>query len=147
MPDQMPLFTEYAQLRRVAICPPRFFKLGEPINAIQAREVQRGVPISAERASAEHAALATALQESGAELVIIPPDPRFSYQINARDAGIASTKGLLLANFRLAARQGEEACARAALTQAGVEILGQVAQSSFEGGDFVALSGTLAAVG
>ena len=58
MSKRTPLFTEYAQLRRVAICPPQFFRLGEPINVIQVLEAQRGIPISAERASAEHAALA-----------------------------------------------------------------------------------------
>ena len=141
------LFEEFSPLRRVAVCPPAHFELREPINLIQAAHVAGGSPIAVDRAAAQHARLGAVLRETGAEVVHVEPDPRFPYQINTRDAGLGTPHGLILGRFRLPVRQGEEELARRAITAARGQVLGSLREAAFEGGDFVALTPSLAAVG
>jgi N-dimethylarginine dimethylaminohydrolase len=142
-----PLFDEYAELRTVAVCRPAFFELRDPINVIQAGQVERGVSISRELAAAQHADLVRALRAAGADVVTIEPDARFPYQLNARDAGLGTRRGLLLGRFRLPIRRGEQELAAAAAQAAGTPILGAVQHAALEGGDVVVLAPGRAAVG
>jgi N-dimethylarginine dimethylaminohydrolase len=142
-----PLFQEYAALRRVAVCAPTFYQLRQPINVIQAKHLAAGGEVSSERAAAEHAELVEVLRNAGAEIVEVPANPRFAYQINTRDAGLGTPGGVVLGRFRVSARQGEEALVRQAVQAAGDRLLGTVCGAAFEGGDFVALDRGHAAVG
>lgn len=141
------LFLEYAPLRRVAVCRPSFFTLREPINVIQQRQVATGRPISGHQAEREHQALRASLQAAGVQLLEIEPDLRFPYQLNTRDVGLGTPRGLVLGQPRLPIRQGEELRLRAAAERAGVPLLGAIQRASFEGGDFVALDAASALVG
>ena len=141
------LFTEYAPLLRVAVCRPAFFELRQPINVIQAGHVAAGRRVSAERAAANHADLVAALRGASAHIVEIEPDERFPYQLNARDAGVGTPEGIILGRFRLPARHGEEALAQLAIEAAGFALLGAGRRAAFEGGDFVALDESRAAIG
>lgn len=143
----VPLFLEYAPLQRVAVCRPSFFTLREPINVIQQRELAAGRVVSLQRAEREHDELRSALRAAGAEIIEIEPDRRFPYQLNTRDAGLGTPRGLLLGKPRLPIRQGEEQRLREAAERAGVPLLGAIRHAAFEGGDFVALSPTSALVG
>lgn len=141
-----PLYPEYARLTRVAVCPPNFYTLRQPVNVIVERQLATGRPVDPSRAADQHAALRAALGASGAEVVEVQPDPRFPYQINTRDAGLATLAGFILGRFRLPVRQGEERSVAELLASDGPPILGQP-RAAFEGGDFVALGSRLAALG
>ena len=141
------LFLEFAPLRRVAVCQPAFFELREPINVVQASHLAAGHRVSPEGAAANHAELSRALQAANVDILEVPPDHRFPYQINTRDAAVATPAGVILGRFRLPARQGEEQHVRCALEAAGHQVLGAMRSAAFEGGDFVALDQGRAAVG
>jgi N-dimethylarginine dimethylaminohydrolase len=142
-----PLFPEYGALRRVAVCRPAFYQLRQPINVIQARHVAAARRISPDRAAAEHAELVSTLHSIGAEIVEVEPDARFPYQINVRDAGLATSRGLIVGRFRLSVRQGEEELVSRAAKAIGAQVLGNIQGGAFEGGDFVSLDAGRGAVG
>ena len=145
-PAPGPLYPEYARLTRVAVCAPTYFALRQPVNVIVERQLEIGQQVDPAGAADQHAALRAALRASGARVEEVEPDPRFPYQINVRDAGLATPAGFVLGRFRLPIRQGEERRVAELLAAVGQEPLGQP-RAAFEGGDFVALDSRLGAVG
>ena len=141
------LYAEFDPLLQVAVCPPRHYALREPINVIQAEHLAAGRSVDPGKAAAEHRGLVAALRGAGAEVLELPAEPRFAYQINTRDVGFATPTGFVVGRFRLPQRQGEEQIARDALGAAGLPVLGSIQAAALEGGDVVAIDRHRLAVG
>jgi N-dimethylarginine dimethylaminohydrolase len=141
------VYAEFDPLRRVAVCPPHHFALREPINVIQAEHLAAGRNVDQAAAEAEHRALVAALRAAGSDVLELPADPRFAYQINTRDVGFAAAAGFVVGRFRLPQRQGEELIASAALEASGSPLLGSIEGAALEGGDVVAIDRSHLAVG
>jgi N-dimethylarginine dimethylaminohydrolase len=130
----------------VALCEPANFELLEPINVIQERQIASGQRVDQSRARAEHAALTEALRGQGVEVLLVGPEARLPYQINTRDAGLGTPGGVILGRLRLSIRQGEERLLEQALLAAGQTPRGRT-RAAFEGGDFMAITPWLGALG
>ena len=72
------------------------------------------------------------------------PPPNLYY---TRDLGLCTTNGIVLANFRAPYRQGEELYLQIMADELGIPIFGNIRNVFFEGGDFVQIDDTTAALG
>lgn len=140
---------EYGKLLRVAIRRSKdAFLSQEKVDAEWQKLRFHQAPLTSE-ANAEYEVFEGQLRQSGAELIGLPESNDLTLDaIYTRDALIVSPKGLILCNMGRATRQGEPAFNAQALKESGETILGEIkAPGILEGGDFIWLSDTAAAVG
>lgn len=72
------------------------------------------------------------------------PPPNLYY---TRDLGLCTTNGIVLANFKATYRQGEELYLQITAQELNIPIFGEIRDVFFEGGDFVQINDTTAALG
>lgn len=72
------------------------------------------------------------------------PPPNLYY---TRDLGLCTTNGIVLANFYATYRQGEELYLQITAQELGIPVFGKLRDTYFEGGDFVRINDTTAALG
>ncbi len=137
---------EYGQLKKVLLCPPDNLSIVSPINIIAEKYNQQG-GINLERAQAEHQEFVSCLEENNVEVIKPKTYRRFSYQINARDLGVATPKGIILGRMQKPDRWGEHRPAEDVLLQKKIPIFYKLDRGIFEGGDFVFLDEKIALVG
>lgn len=123
------------RLRRVLLCPPRYFRF-QPIN-----EITRGVLAGGEVAdlaamAREHEELVAAYRSAGVEVELAEPVEGLPYMVYARDFGACLAEGVLIGAFREPVRQGEELHYERTVRALGLPVIGRVTRGSFEGGDF-----------
>lgn len=89
------------------------------------------------KAQAEYAAFHSALQSSGAEIILLDSDDHLTLDsLYPRDASLITDKGVILCNMGKPARKDEPAAQKQRFDQLGLPILGQItAPGSLEGGD------------
>jgi N-dimethylarginine dimethylaminohydrolase len=132
----------------VLLCEPRYFRF-MPSNETAKAYLARGESVDLQRARREHADLARALAEAGAEVVWLEPQEDLPYQVFTRDLGTATAAGALLGQLRWDFRQREIEVARAQIARY-IPIWKQVPADEgaiFEGGDFMYLDSHRAALG
>lgn len=140
---------EFGCLRKVAI---RTAKAAFVSSAKTAREWE-ALRFHAEpdvvQAEKEYLAFHDILTKSGAELIELPAADHLTLDaIYPRDAHIITEKGLILCHMGRASRQSEVALNANEYASRGIEILAQIElPGSLEGGDFIWLDDTAAAVG
>ncbi len=72
------------------------------------------------------------------------PPPNLYY---TRDLGLCTSNGIVLANFYANYRQGEELYLQITAQELGIPVFGKLRDTYFEGGDFVQISDSTAALG
>lgn len=99
-------------------------------------------------AAKEFDTLTSLLRENGVEVHkmhttdFTPPNLYY-----ARDLGICTNNGVILANFTARYRQGEELYLQITAEELGIPVFGKIKDAHFEGGDFVQINDTTAALG
>lgn len=136
---------EYGTLQKVLLCPPRFLNIDEPINVV-AEKYQRG-GIDLEEAEKQHAAYVDALRRQGVEVILAGADSHYKYQLNTRDLGAATPKGIVFGRYLLPNRWGEHRLAEKTFAREGIHVYHQIPAGNFEGGDFVFINENKVAVG
>ncbi|WND03792.1 arginine deiminase family protein [Temperatibacter marinus] len=97
----------------------------------------------------EHQTFTDLIKETGAQLVQLPADDSLTLDsIYTRDNILVSPKGLILCTMGRSSRTPEAAVNLAAYKTHGFEVAGQItAPGTLEGGDFIWINETAAAVG
>ena len=99
-------------------------------------------------AAREFDALTDLLKREGVDIHFVETEetapPNLYY---TRDLGVCTKNGVVLANFRATYRQGEELYLRISADDLEIPVFGEVRNAFFEGGDFVQVNDTTAAVG
>lgn len=136
---------EYGRLRSVLLCPPLHFSIAEPINVVAKKYHREGVDV--ERAGRQHQGFIQALGQEGVQVVLAETDFHSRYQLNTRDLGVTTRKGILFGRFFLPTRWGEHRLAERTFAREGIPLFHQIPAGNFEGGDFVYIDSRRAAVG
>jgi N-dimethylarginine dimethylaminohydrolase len=135
MAEQRYVPNSTGRLRRVLLCPPKFFDF-RPINEITRKVLADGESADLEAVRREHEAFAQAYRDAGVEVELIEPDPALPYMVYARDFGACVAEGVLIGSFREPVRQGEELAYEKRVRELGIPVIGKVDRGFFEGGDF-----------
>ncbi len=136
---------EYGKLQKVLLCPPEYLNIDEPINVVAEKYHREGVDL--ERAKNQHHVFAETLAGEGVQVILAQTDSHSKYQLNTRDLGVTTKKGVLLGRFLLPNRWGEHRLAEKTFAREGVPVFHQIPAGNFEGGDFVYIDEGRAAVG
>lgn len=136
---------EYGELKKVLLCPPDYLNINEPINVVAEKYQSEGIDL--ERAHKQHKIYIKTLEEQGVTVYLSQTDKRYNYQINTRDLGVTTKKGIIFGRFLLAKRWGEHRLVEKTFAQEGIPIFQQIPAGNFEGGDFVYIDDKRAAVG
>ncbi len=137
---------EYGKLKKVLICPPENLCIDEPINIIAARHNENG-GVDITRAKEEHEEFSYCLKENGVQVIKPKTYKRFSYQINVRDLGLTTPKGIILGRMLKPERWGEHRPAEKIFLEKGIPIFHKIDRGILEGGDFMFLDENTALVG
>lgn len=98
--------SEYAPLRRVILCPPRFMEIKEVINDVQ--KSYKDENINTEKAMRQHTSFIEKLEENGVETILLNPESQFPEQVFTRDIGFTINDHVFLGAMASDVRQGEE---------------------------------------
>ncbi|WKA55053.1 dimethylarginine dimethylaminohydrolase family protein [Planococcus shixiaomingii] len=97
---------EYAPLRRVILCPPRFMEIKEVINEVQENYKDENIDIK--KALEQHSAFVKALEQNGIETVLLKPATQFPEQVFTRDIAFTIGEKVFLGSMASEIRKGEE---------------------------------------
>jgi N-dimethylarginine dimethylaminohydrolase len=138
-----------APLRRVAVKRPKDAFRDEAAIAAQWKALNYTAPPVLDAAEEEFGAFVRALEESGAEILILPPDDRTGLDsLYTHDPGLVTDAGAVLFQTGKAARRGEGPAMADAFKAWGVPVLGMVdGPATVEGGDTLWLDHDTLAVG
>ncbi len=141
--------SEVGRLRRVIVKSPAAAFAGE--TGVDARWAALGwtAPPDPGRAAAEFERLAAVLREDGAQLDLLPADPRCGLDsLYPRDAAVVCDRGVLLGRPGKPERRGEPAALGELLRSRELPVLGAIeGEGCLEGGDVVWLDQRTVAVG
>jgi len=136
---------EYGTLHKVLLCPPKHLNIDEPINVVAEKYQQGGIDL--ERAANQHAVYVETLRQQGVEVILAETDSHYKYQLNTRDLGATTPKGIIFGRFLLSNRWGEHRLAEKTFAREGVHVYHKIPAGNFEGGDFVFINEKKVAVG
>jgi N-dimethylarginine dimethylaminohydrolase len=130
-------YSETGRLRKVVMCPPTFFEIVEPTNAIQWIYYSDGLPKPEPLVMAQqHRRLVEILQQEGVEVELLPLVPSLPFQHATRDVGVVIGDTIVLSNLKERTRRLETQVAEPVLQQYKLRIL--VLERGFvEGGDVI----------
>lgn len=130
-------YSETGRLRKVVMCPPAFFEIVEPTNAIQRLYYSDGLPKPEPLTMVQqHRRLVEILREEGVEVELLPLVPSLPYQHATRDVGVVIGDTIILSNLKERTRRLEAQVAEPVLQQYKLRIL--VPERGFvEGGDVI----------
>ena len=97
--------TEYGILKKVLLCKPEHLQIIQPINVIQEKHAKQ--KIDTKKACQEHERFVQTLVQEGVEVVFSNNHERFPYQVNTRDLGVTTPKGIIFGRFYSPYRWGE----------------------------------------
>lgn len=95
---------EYGPLKKVLLSKPQHFRIISPINVIQ--EKNKDEKIDSNKACQEHETFAQALAAQGVEVVFAENHEHYPYQVNTRDLGVTTPKGIVFGRFNTPYRWG-----------------------------------------
>lgn len=136
---------EYGPLKKVLLCRPEYLNITEAINVIQ--EKHQELNINIEKAVEEHQSFINALESEGVEVVLSENHYRYPYQVNTRDLGVTSPKGVIFGRFFSPMRWGEHRLTEKTFLQHEISIFEKHSKGIFEGGDFMFIDEHTVAVG
>jgi N-dimethylarginine dimethylaminohydrolase len=129
--------SETGKLRKVVMCPPTYFQIVKPINAIQWLYHSDGLPQPEPLTMAQqHQRLMDTLRKQGVEIELLPPIPGLPYQHATRDAGAVIGDTIVLSSLREETRRLEAQIAEPILQKYGLRIL-TPERGFVEGGDII----------
>ena len=130
-------YSETGRLRKVVMCPPAFFEIVEPTNAIQWLYYSDGLPKPNPLVMVQqHRRLVDILREEGIEVELLPLVPSLPFQHATRDVGVVIGDTIVLSNLKERTRRLEAQVAEPVLQQYKLRIL--VPERGFvEGGDVI----------
>lgn len=137
--------TEFGQLKKVLVCQPEYLNLETPINVIAQKHHKHFLDV--ERACKEHEEFVAAFRSHGAEVLLAETHPRFPYEVNTRDLGVTTKKGIVFGRFYSPMRWGEHRLAERTLKAYDISIFHKIDRGNFEGGDFMYIDEETVAVG
>jgi N-dimethylarginine dimethylaminohydrolase len=130
-------FSETGQLRKVVVCPPTYFDIEVPTNAMQWLYYSDGLrPPDSHLMTKQHKRLVEILREEGVEVEVIEPHPALPYQHATRDVGVVIGDRIVLSNLKHWTRQPESEVLKPVLQDRyGLKVLRPV--GFVEGGDVI----------
>lgn len=137
--------TEYGRLKKVLLCKPEHFRILSPINVIQEKNFESN--IDTEKACKEHEGFIKALEDEGVEVILGKNHERYPYQVNTRDLGVTTPKGIVFGRFNTPYRWGEHRLIEETFKENDIFVYDKHTEGVFEGGDFMYLDEKTAAVG
>lgn len=137
--------TEYGKLKKVLLCKPEHLQILKPINVIQEKHSKKN--IDKKKACEEHEAFVEALENEGVEVILSENHERYPYQVNTRDIGVTTPKGVVFGRFYNPYRWGEHRLVENTFNEREIFIHDQHSEGIFEGGDFMYLDENTVAIG
>lgn len=137
--------TEYGKLKKVLLCRPNYLKIHTPINVIQEKHSVNN--IDTELACKEHDQFINALEEEGVEVVLGHNHERYPYEVNTRDLGVTTPKGIVFGRFYSPFRWGEHRLIEQTFQENDIYIYDKHTEGTFEGGDFMYIDENTVAIG
>ncbi|MFD2133840.1 dimethylarginine dimethylaminohydrolase family protein [Pseudogracilibacillus auburnensis] len=137
--------TEYGKLKKVLLCRPNYLKIHTPINVIQEKHSVNN--IDTELACKEHDQFINALEEEGVEVVLGHNHERYPYEVNTRDLGVTTPKGIIFGRFYSPFRWGEHRLIEQTFQENDIYIYDKHTEGTFEGGDFMYIDENTVAIG
>lgn len=141
------LASETGLLREVLVCPPDHYRW-VPTNSIVRRTLAdaRQAPAPAHLA-AQHAELVAALEQGGATVHRLTPEPHLSYMVFTRDSVVVTHRGPVLCQLERPQRRGEYAGLIDFHAAHGSAFWRKSSAGTLEGGDIHILRPGLAVIG
>lgn len=137
--------TEFGKLKKVLVCRPDYLNIEVPINVIAKKHHQHILDV--EQACKEHDEFVAAFRSHGIEVLLAETHPRFPYEVNTRDLGVTTKKGIVFGRFYSPMRWGEHRLAENTLIKHRIPISYKMDTGNFEGGDFMYIDKEIVAVG
>ena len=94
-------YSETGHLRKVVMCPPTFFRILEPINAVQSLYYSDGLPKPEPLVMVQqHKGLVDTLRTEDVEIEFLSPTRNLPYQHATRDVGVVIGDTIVLSNLK-----------------------------------------------
>jgi N-dimethylarginine dimethylaminohydrolase len=135
--------SETGRLADVLVCAPDHYRW-LPTNAIARRTLAEGGQADLQGLQAQHRELVQALQQSGARVHYLPPEPHLPYMAYTRDSVVVTHRGPVLCQLERPQRRGEYA---PLLDWHGGRFWRKSSAGTLEGGDVHILHPGLAVIG
>ncbi|MGI6484808.1 MAG: dimethylarginine dimethylaminohydrolase family protein [Tepidanaerobacteraceae bacterium] len=139
--------SEYGRLKRVLLCRPEYLTIGTPINVIAKKNIDKGKDVTIEAACKEHDEFVEAFKLHGVEVMLSKTHKRYPYEVNTRDLGVTTPKGIIFGRYLEPLHWGEHRLAEIVLEENKIPIYHKLDRGLFEGGDFMYIDDKKAAVG
>ncbi len=144
----MPLVnSEYGKLEKVLLCRPEYLSINNPINVIAEKHSKGGKDVDRERACKEHDEFVEAFRSYDVEVLMAETHPRYPYEVNTRDLGVTTPKGIIFGRYLKPVHWGEHRLAEVVLNKYNIPRFYKLDRGTFEGGDFMYIDDKTAAVG
>lgn len=125
--------SEYGELTRVILCPPRHMRIEEIINETQREYAEENIDVDV--ALEQHRAFTDALTRRGVEVILLPPQREFPEQVYTRDIGFVIGDTLYVSNMSTDIRDREVMALTEWLRAQGIPYTQM--ENQIEGGDVI----------
>ena len=124
--------SEYGQLAKVILCPPKYMNMDEVINETQKHFI--GENINQRRAMRQHRNFVQTLRNHDVETILLDADASLPEQVFTRDIGFTIGERVFISGMNCPVRQGEEKKLKDWLLHNGISFT-ELVSDSIEGGD------------
>ncbi|RAI57821.1 dimethylarginine dimethylaminohydrolase family protein [Roseicella frigidaeris] len=138
--------SETGRLAEVLVCPPDHYRW-IPSNTIVRRTLASGQQPDPQGLQAQHGELVAALEQAGARVHRLPPEPHLPYMAYTRDSVVVTHRGPVLCQLERPQRRGEYAPLLDWHAAQGARFWRKSSAGTLEGGDVHILRPGLAVIG
>ncbi|MCO6417633.1 arginine deiminase family protein [Siccirubricoccus sp. KC 17139] len=138
--------SETGRLREVLVCPPDHYRW-LPTNSIARRTLAGGGEADLQGLQSQHRELVAALEQGGARVHLLPPQPHLPYMAYTRDSVVVTHRGPVLCQLERPQRRGEYAHLLDWHEGQGSRFWRKSSAGTLEGGDVHILRPGLALIG
>ncbi|WP_149539930.1 dimethylarginine dimethylaminohydrolase family protein [Siccirubricoccus phaeus] len=138
--------SETGRLLEVLVCPPDHYRW-LPTNSIARRTLAAGGEPDLLGLQTQHRELVAALEQGGAKVHVLPPQPHLPYMVYTRDSVVVTHRGPVLCQLERPQRRGEYAYLIDWHEDHGSRFWRKSSAGTLEGGDFHILRPGLAVIG
>ncbi|MDO9710920.1 dimethylarginine dimethylaminohydrolase family protein [Paracraurococcus lichenis] len=146
MPPPFTVASETGRLTEVLVCAPDHYRW-IPTNAIARRTLASGGQPDLQGLQAQHRELVAALEQGGARVHHLPPQPHLPYMAYTRDSVVVTHRGPVLCQLERPQRRGEYAHLIDWHEAQGSRFWRRSSAGTLEGGDIQILRPGLAVIG
>jgi N-dimethylarginine dimethylaminohydrolase len=146
MPPPWTVSSETGRLTEVLVCAPDHYRW-IPTNAIARRTLAAGGQADLQGLQAQHRELVAALEQGGARVHHLPPEPHLPYMAYTRDSVVVTHRGPVLCQLERPQRRGEYAPLIDWHARQGSGFWRKSSAGTLEGGDIHILRPGLAVIG